>query len=105
MAHEIKVPTLPESVMDASVVKFYVQEGDTVEIDAPLMDLETDKIVLEVPSPVNGIISEITTELGAVVVALFDEGGEQVVSSGQISLRPGARVRVSSGDTPARGKP
>ncbi len=67
MGIEIKVPVLPESVMDATVVKFYVQEGDVVESDAPLVDLETDKIVLEVPSPANGIISDIKTEVGAVV--------------------------------------
>ena len=67
MTTEIKVPVLPESVMDATVVKFYVQEGDTVEVDAPLMDLETDKIVLEVPAPVKGIITDIQTEIGAVV--------------------------------------
>jgi len=69
MGIEIKVPALPESVMDATVVKFYVQEGDTVESDAPLMDLETDKIVLEVPAPVRGVITDIQTELGAVVKA------------------------------------
>jgi 2-oxoglutarate dehydrogenase E2 component (dihydrolipoamide succinyltransferase) len=62
MGIEIKVPVLPESVMDATVVKFYVQEGDVVESDAPLVDLETDKIVLEVPSPGKGIISDINTE-------------------------------------------
>jgi 2-oxoglutarate dehydrogenase E2 component (dihydrolipoamide succinyltransferase) len=67
MGIEIKVPVLPESVMDATVVKFYVQEGDVVESDAPLVDLETDKIVLEVPSPGKGIISDINTEVGAVV--------------------------------------
>ena len=69
MGIEIKVPVLPESVMDATVVKFYVQEGDTVESDAPLIDLETDKIVLEVPAPVRGIVTDIKTELGAVVKA------------------------------------
>jgi 2-oxoglutarate dehydrogenase E2 component (dihydrolipoamide succinyltransferase) len=69
MAIEIKVPGLPESVMDATVVKFYVKEGDKIEADAPLMDLETDKIVLEVPAPANGIISKIQTEIGAVVEA------------------------------------
>jgi len=66
---EIKVPVLPESVMDATVVKLYVQQGDAVERDAPVMDLETDKIVLEVPAPETGVISEINTEVGAVVKA------------------------------------
>jgi len=66
---EIKVPVLPESVIDATVVKLYVQQGDAVDRDAPVMDLETDKIVLEVPAPERGIISEIKTEVGAVVKA------------------------------------
>ena len=66
---EIKVPVLPESVMDATVVKLYVQQGDAVDRDAPVMDLETDKIVLEVPAPETGVISEINTEVGAVVKA------------------------------------
>jgi len=66
---EIKVPVLPESVMDATVVKLYVQQGDAVERDAPVMDLETDKIVLEVPAPEKGVISKISTEVGAVVKA------------------------------------
>ncbi|MEA1890150.1 MAG: 2-oxoglutarate dehydrogenase complex dihydrolipoyllysine-residue succinyltransferase [Pseudomonadota bacterium] len=66
---EIKVPVLPESVMDATVVKLYVQQGDAVDRDAPVMDLETDKIVLEVPAPERGVISEIKTEVGAVVKA------------------------------------
>ncbi len=69
MGIEIKVPVLPESVMDATVVKLYVQQGDAVERDAPVMDLETDKIVLEVPAPEKGVISKISTEVGAVVKA------------------------------------
>ncbi len=67
---EIKVPVLPESVMDATVVKLYVQQGDAVDRDAPVMDLETDKIVLEVPAPETGVISEINTEVGAIVKAM-----------------------------------
>jgi len=66
---EIKVPVLPESVMDATVVKLYVQQGDVVDRDAPVMDLETDKIVLEVPAPEKGVVSEIKTQVGATVKA------------------------------------
>ncbi len=69
MGIDIKVPVLPESVMDATVVKLYVQQGDAVERDAPVMDLETDKIVLEVPAPEAGVVSELKTEVGAVVKA------------------------------------
>ena len=84
MGIDIKVPVLPESVMDATVVKFYVQEGDVVESDAPLLDLETDKIILEVPSPAKGIVSDIRIKVGAVVktgqvlMVLGDTPAEQV---------------------------
>ena len=78
MSIEIKVPVLPESVMDATVVKLYVDKGDSIQRDAPLMDLETDKIVLEVPAPEAGEISEIKTQVGDVVtpgqvLAIIDE--------------------------------
>jgi 2-oxoglutarate dehydrogenase E2 component (dihydrolipoamide succinyltransferase) len=78
MGIEIKVPVLPESVMDATVVKLYVDKGDVIERDAPLMDLETDKIVLEVPAPETGLVSEIKTQVGDVVttgqvLAILDE--------------------------------
>ena len=69
MGIEIKVPVLPESVMDATVVKIYAEVGDAVERDAPLMDLETDKIVLEVPAQESGILTEIKAEVGEVVTA------------------------------------
>ena len=78
MGIEIKVPVLPESVMDATVVKLYVDKGDVIERDAPLMDLETDKIVLEVPAPETGLVSELKTQVGDVVtpgqvLAILDE--------------------------------
>jgi 2-oxoglutarate dehydrogenase E2 component (dihydrolipoamide succinyltransferase) len=69
MGIEIKVPVLPESVMDATVVKIYAEIGDVIERDAPLMDLETDKIVLEVPAQESGVVTEIKTEVGEVVTA------------------------------------
>ena len=69
MGIEIKVPVLPESVMDATVVKIYAEAGDSIERDAPLMDLETDKIVLEVPAQESGVVTEIKTEVGEVVTA------------------------------------
>lgn len=78
MGIEIKVPVLPESVMDATVVKLYADKGEIIERDAPLMDLETDKIVLEVPAPETGLVSEIKTQVGDVVttgqvLAILDE--------------------------------
>lgn len=69
MAIEIKVPVLPESVSDATVAKWYKKKGDSVARDENLVDLETDKIMLEVLAPRAGIIEEIEVKEGEVVKA------------------------------------
>jgi len=66
---EIKVPTLPESVPDATVLLWRKSIGDTVEQDEILVELETDKVVLEVPAPHAGVLSEIAKNDGDVAVA------------------------------------
>ena len=55
MSVEIKVPSLGESVVEATVAKWYKNEGESVSVDEPLLELETDKVTLEVPSPSNGL--------------------------------------------------
>ena len=55
MTTEIKVPVLPESVADATVATWHVQVGDSVTRDQVLVDIETDKVVLEVPAPADGV--------------------------------------------------
>ncbi|HID45677.1 MAG TPA: 2-oxoglutarate dehydrogenase complex dihydrolipoyllysine-residue succinyltransferase [Chromatiaceae bacterium] len=67
--HEIRVPTLPESVTDATVLNWQKQEGDPVQRDENLLDLETDKVVLEVPSPIDGVLVEIRAQEGDLVEA------------------------------------
>jgi 2-oxoglutarate dehydrogenase E2 component (dihydrolipoamide succinyltransferase) len=79
MTIEIKVPPLPESVSDATLVAWHKKAGESVSRDENLVDLETDKVVLEVPAPASGTISEIKVENGATVVAgdvlaLLEEG-------------------------------
>jgi 2-oxoglutarate dehydrogenase E2 component (dihydrolipoamide succinyltransferase) len=69
MTIEIKVPTLPESVSDATVAKWYKKVGDQVNRDENLIDLETDKVMLEVPAPASGVLQEVKVEEGAVVTA------------------------------------
>lgn len=69
MSTEIKVPTLPESVADATVVAWHKKAGEAVERDEVLVDIETDKVVLEVPAPAAGVLQEITEDEGAVVTA------------------------------------
>ena len=80
MSIEIKVPALPESVSDATLVAWHKNVGESVNRDENLVDLETDKVVLEVPAPVGGVIEEIKVADGATVVAgdvlaVLTEGG------------------------------
>ncbi len=74
MSTEIKVPVLPESVADATVATWHVSVGDKVSRDQNLVDIETDKVVLEVVAPNDGVITEISQEEGATVL------GEQVIA-------------------------
>jgi 2-oxoglutarate dehydrogenase E2 component (dihydrolipoamide succinyltransferase) len=79
MSTEIKVPVLPESVADATVATWHKQPGDSIRRDENLVDLETDKVVLEVPSPVDGVITKISRESGETVTSgellgLIEEG-------------------------------
>ena len=67
MNEKIVVPVLGESITEATVSKWLKNEGDTVEVDEPIVELETDKVNLEVPSPVSGVLSEINTKDGATV--------------------------------------
>ena len=79
MSIEIKVPQLPESVADATLVTWHKQVGQAVTRDENLADLETDKVVLEVPAPVSGVIKELritagTSVTSGQVLAVLEEG-------------------------------
>ena len=67
MSEKILVPALGESITEATVSKWLKNKGDTVEADEPIVELETDKVNLEVPSPVKGVLSEINSKDGSVV--------------------------------------
>lgn len=69
MAIEIKVPVLPESVADATVAKWYKKPGEAVKLDEHLVDLETDKVMIEVPAPANGVLTSISIPEGQTVKA------------------------------------
>src|ERR1043165_1767938 len=68
---EIRVPTLGESVTEATIGKWFKKPGDAVAVDEPLVELETDKVTIEVPAPAAGVLSDIavkdgdTAEVGA----------------------------------------
>ena len=96
MTIEIKVPSLGESVVEATVAKWYKNEGDAVALDEPLLELETDKVTLEVPAPSNGRIERIsasegsTVEVGA-ILGLIDENAsvqDQVKKPKSVSKEP-----------------
>ncbi len=79
MTIEVKVPVLPESVEDATIAVWHKQPGDTIRRDENLVDLETDKVVLEVPAPVDGTIRELRAQEGDTVnsdeiIAILEEG-------------------------------
>jgi 2-oxoglutarate dehydrogenase E2 component (dihydrolipoamide succinyltransferase) len=67
MSEKIVVPVLGESITEATVSKWLKSEGESVEADEPIVELETDKVNLEVPSPVSGVLSEINSKDGTVV--------------------------------------
>lgn len=69
MSIEVKVPVLPESVADATVAAWHKKVGDKVTRDENLLDLETDKVVLEVPAPADGVLSEILFQTGDTVTS------------------------------------
>ncbi|MFO0109795.1 MAG: biotin/lipoyl-containing protein, partial [Alphaproteobacteria bacterium] len=67
MASEITVPTLGESVTEATIAKWFKKVGDAVKADEPLCELETDKVTVEVPAPASGRLQEITAPEGTSV--------------------------------------
>jgi 2-oxoglutarate dehydrogenase E2 component (dihydrolipoamide succinyltransferase) len=89
MSIEIKVPPLPESVADATLVAWHKKEGDAVSRDENLVDLETDKVVLEVPAPSSGTLQEIritdgtTVTSGQVLAILLEGEGTQTAANAE----------------------
>ena len=80
MITEIKVPELPESVADAVIANWYKKVGETIGVDEVLVDLETDKVILEVPALKPGMVKELLFSVGDTVtsgqlLALIDESG------------------------------
>lgn len=93
MTTEIKVPVLPESVADATIATWHVQVGDKVSRDQVLVDIETDKVVLEVPATSDGVITDISqaegaTVLGEQVIAILSEGEAQAAPESKNEAAP-----------------
>jgi 2-oxoglutarate dehydrogenase E2 component (dihydrolipoamide succinyltransferase) len=107
MTIEVRVPQLPESVADATLVSWHKKPGDPVARDENLVDLETDKVVLEVPAPAAGVITEIkltdgTTVTSGQLLALIEEGAAAAVAAPPaIGPATGATAAASAKLSPA----
>jgi 2-oxoglutarate dehydrogenase E2 component (dihydrolipoamide succinyltransferase) len=96
MSIEVLTPNLPESVSDATVINWHKKTGDFVNKNENLVDLETDKVVLEVPAPESGILSDIVKESGAIV-----KGGELLarIDSGQTETAQISETKATTPDS------
>ncbi|MGH8179527.1 MAG: 2-oxoglutarate dehydrogenase complex dihydrolipoyllysine-residue succinyltransferase [Steroidobacteraceae bacterium] len=102
MMIDIKVPQLPESITDATLVAWHKKPGDAVKRDENLADLETDKVVLEVPAPANGVLREVKVQSGTVVtagqlLALFEEGAQAVAAAAK-AAPPAEELKATGTD-------
>ena len=107
MTLEIKVPVLPESVADATIASWHKKPGDTVRRDENLVDLETDKVVLEVPAPADGVLKEIKQQTGATVtsgqlLAVIEEGAAAAaVPAAPAAPKPAAAAPAVAAPAPS----
>jgi 2-oxoglutarate dehydrogenase E2 component (dihydrolipoamide succinyltransferase) len=106
MAIEIKVPQLPESVADATLVTWHKQVGQAVSRDENLADLETDKVVLEVPAPVNGVLKELkivagTSVTSGQVLAVLEEGAAAAPAPKAAAAAPAPAPAAAAKAAPA----
>ena len=94
MSENILVPVLGESITEATVSKWLKNEGDAVEADEPIVELETDKVNLEVPSPVSGVLTKINSkdgavvEVGALLGSVSENGSETTKIQEEIKIKP-----------------
>ena len=109
MSTEIKVPVLPESVADATIAVWHKQPGDSIQRDENLVDLETDKVVLEVPSPVDGVITKIVRDSGETVTSgellgVIEEGEVSAAAEPAEEAQPAAVVEEKAAAVPGTAK-
>jgi 2-oxoglutarate dehydrogenase E2 component (dihydrolipoamide succinyltransferase) len=104
MATEVKVPALGESVTEATVAQWFKKPGDTVTVDEPLVELETDKVTVEVPAPASGVLTEVliesgtTVEIGAVLASIGEGGGK---AAAKPAAKPAATKEEPKAAAPA----
>jgi 2-oxoglutarate dehydrogenase E2 component (dihydrolipoamide succinyltransferase) len=103
MSIEIKVPNLPESVTEATVASWHFKAGDAIKREQNLVDLETDKVVLEVPAITDGVLSEIRIASGAVVkagdvIGVIEAGAAAAVAPAAAAPAPAADSKSAKGN-------
>ena len=97
MTVEIKVPAMGESVTEATISKWFKKEGDAVKRDEPLLELETDKVTVEVPSPADGAIESIAAQAGATVTVGALLGA---IAEGKAGSAPAAKAAPAKAEAP-----
>jgi 2-oxoglutarate dehydrogenase E2 component (dihydrolipoamide succinyltransferase) len=110
MTIEVRVPQLPESVADATLVAWHKQPGEAVSRDENLVDLETDKVVLEVPAPAAGTIKEVLVQNGATVtsgqvLALLEEGATAAAKPAAAATAVAAAPQPAAAAEPPAAQP
>ncbi|MFS8147267.1 dihydrolipoamide succinyltransferase [Rhizobium sp. R635] len=104
MATEIRVPTLGESVSEATVGTWFKKVGDAIKADEPILELETDKVTIEVPAPVSGTLSEIVAAAGE-TVGLGALLGQIAEGAGAAAAAPAAAAPAAAPAAPAPAAP
>jgi 2-oxoglutarate dehydrogenase E2 component (dihydrolipoamide succinyltransferase) len=111
MATEIRVPTLGESVTEATIGKWFKKPGDAIKADEPLVELETDKVTLEVNAPSAGVLGEIVAKEGetvgvAALLGMITAGGAQPAAAPvKAEAKPAAAAAPAATSAPQAGKP
>jgi 2-oxoglutarate dehydrogenase E2 component (dihydrolipoamide succinyltransferase) len=110
MAIEIKVPTLGESVTEATIGKWFKKAGDAVKADEPLCELETDKVTVEVPAPAAGVLSELKAQQGQTVavgaiIGILKEGAAAAASAPAPQAAAPAKAPAAAAPPPAALRP
>ncbi|MEW8221869.1 MAG: 2-oxoglutarate dehydrogenase complex dihydrolipoyllysine-residue succinyltransferase [Candidatus Thiodiazotropha taylori] len=104
MSIELRVPQLPESVSDATILSWHKQPGESVSQDETLVDLETDKVVLEVPAPQDGVLTEIRFKVGETVqaedVLALMEAGKAAAPAAAASSAPAESEATAAEEAP-----
>ena len=110
MATEIRVPALGESVTEATIAQWFKSEGDAVSEDEPLVELETEKVTLEVPAPASGVLSSISVKTGETVnvgalLGAIEAGEAKAPKEKQAEAKPPKQAPAEARPEPKTAEP